>query len=177
MHVALLRSVNLGKQRKVSMAALRALFADLGYPGARTYIQSGNVVFAAPGEDEAALAVKLRAAIEAMTGFEVAVVVRSAAAWEEAVRACPFDPGVVSVAAAFLGAEPRPEGLAALRSRDFGAERWTVVGRTLYQTVPDGVKNVRLSHALIERQLGCPATVRNWRTVLAVGEMLRPPAG
>ena len=104
MHVALLRSVNLGKQRKVSMAALRALFADLGYPGARTYIQSGNVVFAAPGEDEAALAVKLRAAIEAMTGFEVAVVVRSAAAWEEAVRACPFDPGAVSVAAAFLGA-------------------------------------------------------------------------
>ena len=177
MHVALLRSVNLGKQRKVNMAALRDLFADLGYAGARTYIQSGNVVSAAPGEEEAELAVKLRTAIETMTGFEVAVVVRSAAAWEEAIRACPFDPGAVSVATAFLGGEPRPEGIAALRARDFGPEVWAVVGRTLYQTVPAGVKNIRLSHALIERQLGCAATVRTWRTVLAVGEMLRPPAG
>jgi uncharacterized protein (DUF1697 family) len=42
--VAFLRTVNLGVRNKVPMAALRAELASSGLPGARTYLQSGNVV-------------------------------------------------------------------------------------------------------------------------------------
>jgi uncharacterized protein (DUF1697 family) len=60
--VALLRAVNVGG-RKLPMAELRALCAGLGWSDVATYIQSGNLVFAAPGKAEA-IETKLERAIE-----------------------------------------------------------------------------------------------------------------
>ena len=56
--VALLRAVNVGG-RKLPMAELRALCAELGWEDVATYIQSGNVVFTADGKPAA-----LEAALE-----------------------------------------------------------------------------------------------------------------
>jgi uncharacterized protein (DUF1697 family) len=50
-YVALIRGVNnIGKARRVAMADLRAVFEGLGFRGVRTLLNSGNVVFSAPGE-------------------------------------------------------------------------------------------------------------------------------
>jgi len=49
-HVSLLRGINVSGQKKIKMADLRDLFEQMGFPGARTYIQSGNVVFWAGGQ-------------------------------------------------------------------------------------------------------------------------------
>jgi uncharacterized protein (DUF1697 family) len=46
-YVALLRGINVGGNRKVPMADLRALFETLGFQNIITYINSGNVVFSA----------------------------------------------------------------------------------------------------------------------------------
>jgi uncharacterized protein (DUF1697 family) len=43
--IALLRAVNAGDHNLVAMSDLRDLLAELGFPGARTLLQSGNVVF------------------------------------------------------------------------------------------------------------------------------------
>lgn len=51
-------------------------------------------------------------------------------------------------------------------------ERWEVVGQTLYQTVPDGVRTLNLSSGVLERTLGVKVTVRNERTVQAIAAML-----
>ena len=48
-HVALLRGINVGKAKRIAMADLRALVADLGYRDVGTLLNSGNVVFTAPG--------------------------------------------------------------------------------------------------------------------------------
>jgi hypothetical protein len=45
-----LRAINLGSVNKISMPALRTMFEDLGHQNVRTYVQSGNVVFAAGGK-------------------------------------------------------------------------------------------------------------------------------
>jgi len=42
--VALLRGVNVGGNRKLSMAELRATLATAGYGEVRTHLQSGNVI-------------------------------------------------------------------------------------------------------------------------------------
>src|SRR6266480_6794851 len=42
--IALLRGVNLGSFRKVSMSELRRVLTDLGYGEVRTLVNSGNVV-------------------------------------------------------------------------------------------------------------------------------------
>src|SRR4051812_37404015 len=77
--VALLRAVNVGG-RKLPMAELRALCAGLGWTDVATYIQSGNLVFTAPGKAEAIEEV-LETAIEKAFGLDVPVIVRTQAEW------------------------------------------------------------------------------------------------
>mgnify|MGYP000922871350 CR=1 FL=1 len=44
-YILLLRSVNLGKLRKVSMPELKRRLAALGYENVTSYINSGNLLF------------------------------------------------------------------------------------------------------------------------------------
>ncbi|MGH6741839.1 MAG: DUF1697 domain-containing protein, partial [Bradyrhizobium sp.] len=44
--VALLRAVNVGGTGKLPMSDLKAICEELGFTSVRTYIASGNVVFA-----------------------------------------------------------------------------------------------------------------------------------
>ena len=74
-HVALLRGINVGKARRVSMSDLRAVVEKLGYRGVKTLINSGNVVFAAPGKGGKDHAVRIEKAIEATLGLTSRVTV------------------------------------------------------------------------------------------------------
>ncbi len=47
--VALLRGINVGKAKRVSMENLRALLAGLGFTDVSTLLNSGNAVFQATG--------------------------------------------------------------------------------------------------------------------------------
>lgn len=168
--VALLHAVNLGARRKVPMADLRALLTGLGLAEVRTYIQSGNAVFSADPETD--LRGRLEAALEAQFGFPVPMTLRTAHEWREAARGCPAHLRDEAVVVAFLRDPPDPGRVEALRGRDVTPERWEVVGQQLYQTVPEGVRNLRLSAAVIERHLGVKVTVRNERTVQTIAAML-----
>lgn len=77
MHVALLRGINVGGRNAIAMADLRACFEDAGYPSARTYIQSGNVVFDTAETDRAALTAAIGSMLEAAFERPMAVTVRS----------------------------------------------------------------------------------------------------
>lgn len=168
--VALLHAVNLGARRQVPMADLRALLTGLGLAEVRTYIQSGNAVFSADPETD--LRGRLEAALEARFGFPVPVTLRTAPEWREASRSCPAHLRDEPVVLAFLRDPPDPARVAALRGRDVAPERWEIVDQTLYQTVPDGVRSMKLSSGVIERTLGVGVTVRNERTAQAIAAML-----
>ena len=47
-YIALLRGVNVGRAKRIAMADLRKLIADLGYGEVRSVLNSGNVVFSGP---------------------------------------------------------------------------------------------------------------------------------
>jgi uncharacterized protein (DUF1697 family) len=74
-YLCLLRAVNVGGRNKVDMARLRAAFERLGFTSVRTYINSGNVVFAGPCRDTAELTAGIEAEIEREFGLAIAVVV------------------------------------------------------------------------------------------------------
>ena len=61
-HVALLRGINVGGNRKLPMAELRALAEALELENPRTYVASGNLVFGSSLKREA-LETKLEGAI------------------------------------------------------------------------------------------------------------------
>lgn len=77
-HVALLRGINVGGNNIIPMADLRACFTDLGFTDVVTYIQSGNVVFAATSADRKKLTAKIERGLSARFSYTARVVVVAA---------------------------------------------------------------------------------------------------
>jgi len=172
--VALLRGINVGGKHKLPMADLRALFTDAGAHAVETYIQSGNVVFEASAREGPKLAATVAANIEASMGFRAPIVVRTAKAWQALVDGNPFadeaeaDPKRVH--AAVLDRKPAAAARKAFDPDCRLGERWILDGGTLYIDFAGGVARSKVTVAYIDRVLGCIATGRNWRTVLALHE-------
>lgn len=168
--VALLRGINVGGNRQLPMADLRALCTMAGCERVTTYIQSGNVVFTHPTLAPDALEAALELAIEEATGWAVPVLVRTATELAGIVRDNPF-PGVepTKLLVGFLRAAPTSDQLTAFDPDGYAPERYVVVGREVYLHLPDGAGRSRLLPAL--PLLRPPATARNWRTVLKLLEL------
>jgi len=173
-HVALLRAVNVGG-RKLPMADLRALCADIGWGDVATYIQSGNVIFSADG-DAAALEQALEQAIAERFSMQVPVIVRTAAQWRGYPAKCPFpdaaekEPNRLML---LLSKKPPAAGAeTAIQARAAAGEQVRRAGDALWIHYPEGAGTSKLTPSLIDRAVGSPATARNCRTVLKIGEML-----
>jgi uncharacterized protein (DUF1697 family) len=172
--VALLRAVNVGG-RKLPMAGLRALCADLGWEDVATYIQSGNVVFTAPGKAGAIEAI-LEKAIEKQFGLDVPVIVRSKAEWGEYPRLNPFpqaakdEPNKLHI---LLSKRPLAKDAAeAIQSRARAGELVKQAGDALWIHYPEGAGTSKLTPSLIDRAIGSAGTARNFNTVMKLKEML-----
>jgi uncharacterized protein (DUF1697 family) len=165
--IVLLRGVNLGPRNRVAMPALRDLLAGAGFEDVRTYVQSGNVVLssdAPPGR----LAGQVRRLIAEGFGLELDVVVRTRDELAEVVRRDPLsdvatDPRRYQVS--FLSGELAPEAMRELEKLAAESERLVAIGRELYAWHPEGIGRSRLWARLAGRELGVPATARNWTTV------------
>jgi len=164
--VALLRAVNLGTRNKVPMAQLRTLLEDAGYASVRTYIASGNVLFDG-SSGRKALSADLERLVRDAFGVTTAAILRKPRELAAAVEAHPFD-HTSETHIAFLAQRPVKAAAARLEALDPGA---VLVGAELYLHLPRGVQGSGLSNARIESLLGVPATLRNWRTVVALAEL------
>jgi uncharacterized protein (DUF1697 family) len=172
--VALLRGINLGGGRTLPMAGLREVATGLGWADIATHLQSGNLLFRAPGSD-ADLAARLSAAIRKEVGMEVDVVLRSGAELAALVGEHPFadgDPSRVVIACS-----DRVVGeLAARRLADLasGAERVRVAetGRDVYAHFPNGQAGSKLAAGLIASLRPATGTARNLRTMTRLADLL-----
>jgi uncharacterized protein (DUF1697 family) len=88
-YVALLRGINVGGNRAVSMKTLKRVFEDAGMANVRTYINSGNVVFETKSRSAGRIAATLQRAIAAEFGFAVDVLVVSQRRLRAIVAAIP----------------------------------------------------------------------------------------
>jgi uncharacterized protein (DUF1697 family) len=164
--VAFLRAVNLGPRNKVPMAQLRTLLEDAGYENIKTYLASGNVLLDGPAGRKALGSDLERLVLDAF-GVTTAAILRKPRELAATVTAHPFGhPSETHVA--FLAARPAKEAADRLEAFDLDA---VLLGAELYLQLPRGVHGSRLSNARIESLLGVPATLRNWRTVVALAEL------
>jgi uncharacterized protein (DUF1697 family) len=158
--IALLRGVNVGGNKKVEMARLRALMEQLGYRHVRTHLNSGNVVFSGPRRSEK----HLEAAIAEAFGFEVPVVLRSRDELAAIVEANPLR-DLATDPARHLVVFCADEASTDLDPMDFAPDTFTILGREVYLWAPGGISTSELAKRLAVKSLGAKSTARNWRTV------------
>jgi len=174
--VALLRGINVSGHRPIRMAELRSWMEELGLDKVATYIQSGNIVFSAQDRSAGRLAQRIRAQILTHSGFDVPVVLRSAARMSSIAKANPFPAEAAregkNVSVLFLSGKPKADGLVALSEVDSGDDQFEAIGKEIYVLCPNGAARTKLLSGSALRKLGVDATGRNWKTVMKLNEML-----
>lgn len=167
----LVRGINVGGNRKLPMTDLRTIAAKAGGTEVATYIQSGNVVLGHPARSAVALRDDLERRLHAATGWDLAVVVRTADELAAVVADNPFpesDPAALHVA--FLRDPPPVGWFNGFDVEAHAPESVAVVGDHAYLHLPDGMGRATLPVALgrLRPPDGGPVpvtTTRNWRTV------------
>lgn len=176
MYAALLRGINVSGHKKVPMAELRTLLAELGHGDVRTHLQSGNAVFSSASDDENALAAELEQAIEKRFGFPVPCLVRDGGYLAAVAAACPFPADELEgrqLHITYYGQPVDAERFAGIDAAVFLPEEFRLGDRALYLYTPDGLGRSKLAEALFRpaRNKGVIATSRNWNTVVKLVEM------
>lgn len=176
-YVSMIRGINVGGNRPLRMDALKGIHESLGFRKVRTYLQSGNAVFEAPGPDAARHAAALERRILRDCGFEVAVAVRSSGQMTAVLGANPLvgrasvDPQFLH--ATFLVRHPGKASLAGAKVPLAAGEAAVLDGDVVYLYCPHGYGVTKINNAFFERALSVAATTRNWRTVTALEKWAR----
>ena len=175
-HIALLRGVNVGGNKKVAMADLRTFVEASGFREARTLLQSGNLVFRSDGKrDDLALAAFLEEQAAKCLGLSTWFLVRSVAEWAEVIARNPFPEAARTLPSGFLVVffreAPSAEAMEALRVAAVGSEVLHLDGKHLYAFLPHGIVDSKMGKILLGARFGKLATGRNWNTVLKLGAL------
>ncbi len=177
--IALLRGINVGGHHKVPMAELRALCESIGWKDVKSYIQSGNLIFQSTREHWR-LESELEQAIQEHFSFDIPVIIRTGARWQELLAGNPFsDVSRTEPNRVMLGlAKSAPAAGAAVALQEYATsgERIRVVDNALWMHFPNGSGRSKVTPALLDRLAGSPVTTRNWRTALKIKLLARDSA-
>ena len=167
-HIALLRGINVGKNKRVAMSDLKALIEGLGYRDVRTLLNSGNLVFTStkPGDDDIASRIEkamekklgVSARVTVLTTDELATIVNENPLLDEAKDHSRF---LIAV----LRDPADRKKIAPLAKQSWGDEGLAMGKRVAYLWCPAGILESPAADA-VNRTLRDGVTARNWATIL-----------
>lgn len=164
-YVALIRAVNVGG-RQLKMADLMRIAGELELGSPRTYIASGNLIFAS-NKSEGALKSALEKAIGNHWGVTVDVLIRSAGEIADALTANPFANEPANRVAVIFLDEPPPAGVLD-EAKGVADERMALGAREIYVHYPSGMGRSKL-----RIPAAASGTARNMNTVAKLAELAR----
>jgi uncharacterized protein (DUF1697 family) len=173
--ICLIRGVNVGGHGKLEMAALRRLFANLGFGNVQTLLQSGNVVFDSGRVKPGAIVWMIAGAIEKNFALKPDIILRTPAEMQRAVDANPFpamaekDPSHLLIH--FLSGRVDKSASAKLDALARPPEKFAFGERELYIHYANGVAGSKLGGPAMDRALGARGTARNWNTIRKLLEL------
>lgn len=172
--IALLRGINVGGHGTLPMRELVELLENSGCTNISTYIQSGNVVLQHDTETPAKLARAISQAIEKARGFSPHILLLEPSELQQIAVQNPYPEAEADPKSLHLGcldSSPNAPNLSKLESLKTECERFHLGEKVFYLHAPGGVGRSKLA-ANAEKLLGVPMTVRNWRTITKLLEMV-----
>lgn len=176
-YIGIIRGINVGGHHKVNMKELREVMTKNKYQEVQTYIQSGNIVFRSgltSGEDiEKSLSKVLKSTFD----VNVPVLVRDEKEWKRTVKRNPFlgrTEDFTKLLVTFLSEKPSPELVKATSQINFPHDEFFIDGKDVYLFCKEGYGKTDIPNTFFEKKLKVTGTTRNWKTVLQLGEMVKP---
>ena len=175
-YVALLRGINVGGKNIIRMADLRSAFEAEGFRDVVTYIQSGNVIFRAPGSTPGALTIRIEEMLASAFDYQARVALRSREVMEAVVREAPegfgSQPDRYRYDTLFL--RPPLTASAAMkevRVRSGVDEAWAGDGVLYFSRLISQASRSYLSR-LVSMPVYQEMTIRNWNTTTRLLELM-----
>lgn len=181
-YVAFLRGINLGN-RRLKMDALRRLFEALKFTDVATFIASGNVIFATKAADDAKLAKKIAAHLEASLDYPVDTFVRTRAEVAAIAVFRPFANADMANPAhtayvGFLGAPLDPAQARGFEACRTDVDDLRVNGREYYWLCRTKSNESKVWSSPQMRALKLPtSSMRNLTTIRKLAAQFPVPAG
>jgi uncharacterized protein (DUF1697 family) len=162
--IVLLRGINVNG-RSLPMKELREAAQAGGFPDCTTYIQSGNLILTAKG-DEAEVEAAIESLIEKTFGMKVVAIARAAAHLAQIAATNPFPDDPPNRVMLGLTKHPlRDQAAEALAERATHGERIAAAGGGLWINFVEGVADSKVTPAAMDKAAGSTLTARNWNTV------------
>ena len=175
-YIAIIRGVNVGGHNRVNMQMLREALGSAGLKNVQTYIQSGNIVFLSGIQKRASLSTKISGILKTLFDVDVPVLVRSAEEWQSTVNKNPFlreTEDHTKLLVTFLSGMPALPDVQKVSLYTFPHDEFRVVGSDVYLFCKDGYGRTDITNTFFEKHLKLTSTTRNWKSVLALSEMLQ----
>ena len=169
-HLAFLRAINLGKNRRVPMPRLKEVITDAGFTGVETHLATGNVRVESSKRSRSAVEKEIERALSSAFGFEVPTIVLSpkelSALYAEALA---LEVSAQRKYLTLLKDEPSPDLTAELDAWSAPGEGAKALGRAVYWWIDHPNQDAKMSNARVERQLGT-ATTRDLKVIATLAE-------
>lgn len=174
-YIAFLRGINVSGQKMIKMAALQEMFHAMNLKSAKTYIQSGNVVFQYKGDDLGPLQKKIEKKIKETFGFDVPVILIPADSIDGVLKNNPFikkkDCDFDKLYFIFFTGTVEKAGLDKITQGNYGTDEFAVKGNVIYLHLPNNYGNTKLNNNFFESKLKITASARNLKTMNALKKM------
>ena len=164
-HLAFLRAINLGKNRRLPMGQVKEALTLAGFTGVETYLATGNVRVESPTRSPSAVEREIETALSASAGFEVPTIVlppEELAGLYGAAEA--LDVSAQRRYLTFLRDQPPARLVAEIDGWEAPGEGARVLGRAVYWWIDHPNAAAKMSNARVEKQLGT-ATTRDIKVV------------
>jgi uncharacterized protein (DUF1697 family) len=178
-YVALLRGINVGRNKRVTMEDLREILGRLGHVDVKTYLNSGNVIFTSRREHAHELASEIEHALDDTLGMFVRCVIRTDAELSAVIEGNTLIDATTDgsrMLALFLSEQPDAAMLTAHDPTALAADHIRVGERMVYQWCPDGILAAPNVSAFLEKHWKVVVTARNWNTVTKLAAALMQQA-
>ena len=171
-YIALLRGINVGRAKAVSMAELASVFSELGYTDVTTVLRSGNVVFGSRTVASADTSTHMEAAVLAATGVHSSVLLLDSAEFLTILDANPLTAEVTDGSKSFVTfVTSMPASLELPDASALAPELLAVGPGAVYQWMPDGSRHTRVGRSFW-KQFDAPVTARDMNTAQKLRALL-----
>ena len=171
-YVAQLHSIVLGPGKRLVMADLKAMAAELGFANPRTWVATGNLIFEGEDAPLATVETRLEAGFRARFGKPVDIILRTAPAWLRLAAQNPFPDGHgAHIGIRVMRTPLGPEALARLEAIAAPGIGLALRDGDLWIDFEGEPSEAKLLSHLTTRKLGI-GTLRNANTVKALAAML-----